>query len=141
MRDVTVDASGIFSQTLAVPPGQWQITVTASATGVAPLSQTRTVAVRPAVIAGLSVVISAVRDKSWVHVTADGVVVKAGTWGGPTLDKGESATFTALNEIVVDLGRPLAVDITVNGVAYQLTETAAHWVIRPGQAPQPTSAR
>jgi hypothetical protein len=140
LRDVTVDGSGTFSQTLAVPTGRWLITVTASATGVAPLSQTRTVSVRPALATGLTVVISAVRDKSWVHVTADGLVVKAGTWGGPTLNKGESATFTAVNELVVDLGRPLAIDITVNGVSYQLSENAPHWVIRPGQAPQPTSA-
>jgi hypothetical protein len=142
MRDLTVDPSGVFSQTLAVPAGRWQITVTASATGVAPLSVTRIVSVRPVVVApGITLVITAQKGNSWLRVIHDGVVLKVKEWGGPTLHKGESLTVTGVAEIYVRTGNAEALSITQNGQPVQITGIVGNWIFRPGLAPEKTSVR
>jgi cytoskeletal protein RodZ len=141
LRDITVDSSGLFSQTLAVPPGRWQIKVTASATGVAALSLTRTVMVRPTVVAGMTVVLTAARGDSWLRMIPDGVIMKANRWGGPTLKQGESITVSAVAEIYIRTGNGAVLDVTVNGQPVHLTGDVGNWIFRPGLAPENTSER
>ena len=141
LRDITLDASGQFNETLAVPPGRWQITVTSSATGVAPLALTRTVTVRPVVPVGLTMVITAARGDSWLRMIPDGVLMKAGEWGGPTLKKGQSVTITATSEVYIRTGNAEVLDILLNGAPVRLDAIVSNWIFRPGLPPEKTTEK
>ena len=142
LYDLTVDSTGAFNQLVDLPAGRWQITVTASASGVAPLSQVRTVTVRPLVVAaGMTMVITAAKGDCWMRVVIDGTVKKAGEWGGPILERGTSLTITGVAEIYLRTGNAEALDITVNGQSYDLTGSVGNWIFRPGAAPEQTNER
>ena len=140
MRDLTV-STGSFSESLTIPPGRWQITVTASAAGVAPLAVTREVVVRPVAVTSLTVVFDATRGASWLRIIRDGAILHAGQWGGPILARGQSITVTAVSEIYVRTGNASALTVTVNGQPVELTGTVGNWIIRPGQPPEQTKER
>ena len=96
---------------LALTPGRWQIDVTASASGIAPRTETRTVSVREP--EQLVVVVTATRGDSWLRVVADGTRFTG--WGGPTLKRGTSVTVTADSEVYVRTENAGALDVKING--------------------------
>jgi len=137
-RDLTVASSGLFSETLALDPGLWQIEVTASASGLAPRTETRTVTVRQP--DHLVVLITAARGASWMRIVTDGTRVSG--WGGPTLERGTSVTVTAQNEIFLRTGNAGSLDVSINGRDPQRLGRAgevSNWLIRPGAEPERTN--
>jgi len=136
--DLTIDSTGAFSQSVDLPAGQWQITITASAASVAPVQEVRTVTVKPVVPTSMTMVITAAKGPSWLRAIADGVVMKASDWGGPILERGKSLTVNALNEIYLRTGDASALDITVNGQPVTLTGSVGNWLFHPGQPPEQT---
>jgi cytoskeletal protein RodZ len=141
LYDLTIDSSGAFEQPVDLPAGQWQLTITASAAGVAPVQETRTVTVKPAVPTAMTMVITAANGPSWLRVIADGVPLRAKDWGGPILDKGKSLTVNAATEIYLRTGNAAALDVTVNGQPMTLTGSVGNWLFHPGQPPEQTSER
>jgi cytoskeletal protein RodZ len=137
--DLTVDATGTFSQLVDLPAGRWQLTITSSAAGVAAVTETRNVIVKPAVASGLTITFTATGGDSWMRVILDGVVKKAGTWGGPILKKGESLTVTAVNEIYLRTGNADVLSVTVNGQPVTISGTVSNWIFKPGLPPEQTS--
>jgi len=141
LYDLTIDATGSFSQAVDLPAGQWQITITASAASVTPVQETRTVTVKPPVATAMTVVITAAHGPSWLRVISDGVVMKASGWGGPILDRGKSLTVNGLNEIYLRTGNASALEVTVNGQPVNLTGSVGDWLFHPGQPPEQTNER
>ena len=141
LYDLTIDATGSFSQAVDLPAGQWQITITASAASVTPVQETRTVTVKPPVATAMTVVITAAHGPSWLRVISDGVVMKASGWGGPILDRGKSLTVNGANEIYLRTGNASALEVTVNGQAVELTGSVGDWLFHPGQPPEQTNER
>jgi cytoskeletal protein RodZ len=137
--DITV-ASGTFSQSLLFPTGQWQITVTSYATGLAPLAQNVQILVQapPVTLHQLDVFVSGVKET--LKVTADGVMVP-GLDGGP-VNYQDHYTATAVNEFCVKTNNGGAISVTVDGTELGLIGTkgvGGSWIIIPGQTPQPAS--
>lgn len=137
-RDLTVAAGGSFSETLALEPGRWQIDVTASASGLAPQTETRTVIVDEP--DQLVVVITATRGASWMRIVTDGTRLTG--WDGPTLTRGSSVTITAENEIFLRTGNAGSLDISINGRdlgRLGRPGEVGNWLIRPGAEPERTT--
>jgi cytoskeletal protein RodZ len=139
LYDLTIDSSGAFDQTIDLPAGRWLITVTASATGVAPVSQTRSITVKPATVSGISLVITASSGDCWLRIIVDGTVMKPKTWGGPVLTKGNSVTVTGTSEIYIRTGNASALSVTQNGQSVTLSGTVGNWLFHPGLPPEQTS--
>jgi cytoskeletal protein RodZ len=136
-RDITVPESGSFVENLSFDIGRWEITITASGTGVSPIVLTRTITVAPPVTTGLVLVINVEGRNSWVRVTADGN--RVGGFG--TLQVGETKTVNATSEICVRTGNAGGLHLNLNGLDIGLLGRAGQvgsWIIRPGQGPQPT---
>lgn len=142
--DITVPAGGAFSETLQLAEGDWQITVTAYATGLPPVEQVRNVTVQAAVIGegSMTLVLTAQGGASWMRILADGAVLPPRQWGGPTLANGESVTITANDEIYIRTGNAGVLLVTLNGVDLgRLGQRGqvGNWIFEPGQEPRQTT--
>ncbi|HUG47587.1 MAG TPA: RodZ domain-containing protein [Candidatus Limnocylindria bacterium] len=136
--DLEVASGGSFSHGLDLAPGEWLIVVTAFSSGLQPVSQTRRVTVDAA--DELVLVITAVRNDSWLRVVTDGTMVRG--WDGPTLPRGSSITVTAQSEIWLRTGNAGAVSVTLNGVELGRlgrNGVVGNWIFRPGADPERTS--
>ncbi len=67
---------------------------------------------------GIELIVEAVDGESWVDVDADGEDVFA-----EIIEVGQAETFTAEEEMVVVLGAPSGVQITLNGLSYGTIDT------------------
>lgn len=137
-REITVPESGTFSETFVFPIGRWQLTITTFASGVAPISETRTITVSPPVVAGVQLTITVTGRQSWVRAKADGVRVN----GLGTLQPGDVRTISAANEVCVRTGNAGVLGISLNGLDIGVLGSSGQvgtWVFRPGQGPEPTA--
>lgn len=135
--DITV-TDNTFSEELVFPVGQWQVTVTSYATGLAPLTEEIKLTVVPAPSSGLTLVIEIVGRESWVRVVADGERVPG--FGGGTLDRGETQTFTAQDEFCIRSGNAGSVNVTLNGVVLGPLGRGGEvgsWILRANAEPLP----
>jgi cytoskeletal protein RodZ len=145
--DITVPVGGRFSHTLQLDPGRWQLTVTAYATGLEPVSQTRTVTVTqtagpPVGEAEITLVLEGRGGSSWMRIVVDGELLRPRQWGGPTLGNGETVTITAEREIFFRTGNAGVVHVTLNGREVGLLGNrgqVGNWIIEPGSDPRRTS--
>lgn len=135
--DLTV-ASGSFSEQLTYPVGHWRITITAYATGLAPVAQDVEIQVEapPVVIHTLNILVAG--NNATLKVTADGVTVP-GIGGGSVSDQ---ATFsvTAVNEFCVRSNHAAKISLTLDGNPLGLLDNSSpngSWIVKPGQNPQP----
>ncbi len=136
--ELTVPPGGAFSHTLSLPPGDWEIVVTAYSSGLQPVSQRRTVTVSQADT--MVLVLEATRGNSWLRIVPDGTVMRG--WGGPTLRRGSSVTVTATEEIWLRTGNAGVLRVTLSGVDLGFLGQrgeVANWIIRPGMEPQRTT--
>jgi cytoskeletal protein RodZ len=144
--DITVPAGGAFSQSLSLGPGRWQVIVTAYATGLEPVSQTRTVTVAedvaPPVEGELVVQLEARGGASWMRIVVDGQALRPRDWGGPTLRNGATATITAEREIFIRTGNAGNVFVTINGREVGRLGNrgqVGNFIIEPGSDPRQTT--
>jgi cytoskeletal protein RodZ len=136
--DLTVPTGGAFGHTLSLAAGRWEITVTAYSSGLAPVSQRRTVTITQA--EEMTLVLEARRGISWLRIVADGEVVRG--WGGPTLRQESSVTVTATDEIWLRAGNAGVVRVILDGVDLGWLGQrgqVGNWIIIPGSEPQQTS--
>ena len=143
--DITVPATGAFSESLTLAPGRWRVTVTAFATGLEPVSQSRTVNVgggQPPVQGELQVVLEARGGASWMRIVVDGQALRPRDWGGPTLRNGATATITAEREIWIRTGNAGVVHVTINGREVGMLGNrgqVGNFIIEPGSDPRQTT--
>jgi cytoskeletal protein RodZ len=143
--DITVPAGGAFSETLQLAAGEWEIVVTAYATGLASVEQTRMITVQAGGVVGegtMTLVITAQGGASWMRIIADGVVLPGRQWNGPTLEEGETATISANTEIYIRTGNAGVLQITLNGVdlgRLGRRGEVGNWIFEPGQEPRQTT--
>ena len=138
--DITV-ASGAFSQSLTFPIGQWRVTVTSYATGLAPIAQDVQILVQspPVVVHQLDVYIAG--KGVTLKLTADGVPVP-GLDGVPVNDQ-DHFTASAVSEFCVRTNKAGSVSVTLDGTPSGLLATGnqgGSFIIKPGQSPQPASS-
>jgi hypothetical protein len=144
--DITVPIGGTFSQTLELDPGRWRVTVTAHATGRAPVSEVRLVTVEGTasgpVDGEITLVLEGRGGSSWMRIVVDGEQLRPRQWGGPNLSNGETVTITAEREIWFRTGNAGIVHVTLNGEdlgALGRRGQVGNWIITPGSEPQRTS--
>lgn len=136
--DLTVGPGGVFSETLALEPGRWQITVSAYASGVQPKSLQRSITVSTPT--EIVLVISAARGDSWLRIVTDGNQLRG--WGGPILAAGGNVTVAAESEIWLRAGNSGVLDITLNGQELGRLGRGgevSNWLILPGAEPVRTT--
>ena len=136
-RDITMDETGAFQETLTYPIGRWRITVTAHGPG-GPKTETRTITVAPAASGQIEVRITAEARDSWVKIVADGVKVPG--YGSRTMRAGESTTVTAVDQLCLRAGNAGALHIVLNGLDLGFLApngTRGSWIFRPGLPPEP----
>jgi hypothetical protein len=122
---------GVFQGRFSLPAGRWQVAVAGRIGDGAPAVATRKVR---SVYDQVMLTVSAQGGFSRITVTVDGEVVTS----GQRLSPGESAAFTAGEEIVLRAGNARAATVSVNGVDYgamgERPEVVA-WLIRKGEKP------
>jgi hypothetical protein len=90
----------------------------------------------------LTLVITAEGGGSWLRIVADGEVLRASTWGGPTLRNGGSVTINADTDIWLRAGNAGVLRITLNGVDLGMLGSrgqVGNWIFEPGQQPRQTT--
>ena len=138
--DVTV-ASGSFSEQLTYPVGHWRITITAYASGLAPVAQDVEIQVEPPAVVVHILGILVAGNNATLKVTADGVTVP-GISGGPVSDQ-QSFTVTAANQFCVRSNHAAKISLTLDGTPLGLLNNSSpsgSWIVKPGQSPQPASS-
>jgi cytoskeletal protein RodZ len=142
--DITVPLSGAFDETLTLGDGRWRVTVTAYATGLTPVVQTRSITVastQPGPVEGeLQVILEARGGRSWMRIVVDGEQLRG--WGGPTLNNGETVTITAQREVWLRSGNAGIVHVTINGRDAGMLGSrgqVGNWIIEPGSDPRRTT--
>jgi len=128
--DITV-TDGSFSADLAVAPGSWLITVTASAAGQADAVESRTVDIE---FEGVVVVVEAVGGNAYIQAWVDGEPTTA-----KILRRGRSLTFTAEQMVLVRTGNAGETHFTVNGEelgALGDRGQVENWLFESGEPPR-----
>ncbi len=105
---VTADAAGVFSGSLSLAPGTWDVTVTATSADPA----TRRVTVLPA--EGLTGAIELIDGESYLEVDQDGKPI--GGVSGNISDDGERVELAATSMIRIRAGNAGAVQVSINGI-------------------------
>ncbi len=122
---------GVFEGRFSLPAGRWQVAVAGRIGDGAPAIATRKVR---AVYDQVMLTVSAEGGFSRISVTADGEVVTS----GQRLAPGESADFTAREEIVLRAGNGRSATVSVNGVDYGAMgerPEVVTWLVRKGEKP------
>ncbi|CAN5494152.1 hypothetical protein BH20CHL6_BH20CHL6_02950 [soil metagenome] len=109
--ELEVDDEGAFAGSFALPPGRWELTISAEADGAETASETRAVTVT---INGVNLAIEVRNGPAWIRVVLDGEIADGFT-AGRTLRPGERLEFTAEDEIVVRTGSAGTTFFTLNG--------------------------
>jgi cytoskeletal protein RodZ len=107
-QTVGIDAAGVFSGSLSLAPGTWD--VTAAPTAGEPI--TRRVTIQPA--AGLSGTLRLEGGQSYLEVEQDGAPL-AGV-SGNIADDGDSISLSATRELRIRAGNGGATRLTINGI-------------------------
>jgi cytoskeletal protein RodZ len=141
IADLTVPESS-FSQALTFPVGQWRLTITSYATGLAPVAQDVDITVQtpPVPIIHLDILVAAGRPTT-LKVDADGVVVPE--INGITVSDGNSFSATARSQFCVRTGNAGVISLTLDGTPLGLLGVkgqSGSWIIKPGQSPQLTAS-
>jgi hypothetical protein len=131
-RDVNV-TSGTFAETLEFPPGRWQLTVVAYATGQTPVARQVTLNVGPPAPVTHQLTVAVEGAQTFVKVLADGEQVQNGR-----ISAGESRNFVALDQFCVRKGSSGSVRLTLDsqdlGLLGQPGKSGS-WIVAPGLAP------
>ena len=138
--DITV-ASGSFSEQLTFPIGHWRITITAYATGLAPVAQDVEIQVEapPVIVHTLNIFVAG--NGVTLKVTADGVPVPG--LNGVAVTDQQTFSATAANEFCLRANHPSKVSVTLDGTPLGLLDNSSpnnSWSIKPGQTPQPAAS-
>lgn len=139
-RDATINALGIFNESLSFEPGRWRLTITAYASGLESASQTVEITVQAPAPTGIQLLISVENRDSWVRIVADGVNVPG--YAGKRLRAGEQHTVSATNEMCIRAGNAGVLHLTLNGTDIGFLGAlgeVGNWIIRVGQNPEPTA--
>ncbi len=102
--------SGAFSGSTALTPGRWAIGVATDQSDTL-ASATRSVTVDVASAGGFVVIVTARGAPAWISAWTDGNLVEKGR----VFRNGDSATYTAKNQVVVHTGNAGATDFIVDG--------------------------
>ncbi|MEO6295332.1 MAG: RodZ domain-containing protein [Candidatus Limnocylindria bacterium] len=105
---LTADAAGVFSGSLGLPPGTWDVTVTPA--GGEPVI--RRVTIQPGT--GLTGTLQIAGGESYLEVEQDGTPV-AGVSGSIAAD-GETIALSAVDDVRIRAGNAGAVRLTLNGI-------------------------
>ncbi len=138
--DITV-AGGSFSQSLTFPIGHWRLTVTAYATGLAPIAQDVEILVQPPPVQLMSLDIFVAGNRVTLKVTADGVVAEG--LDGVAVNDQDHFTVTAANQFCVRTNNSGAISLTLDGSPLGLLGSKGQngsWIVKTGQDPQPASS-
>lgn len=136
--DITVP-SGSFSQALTFPVGTWRVTVTAGATGLAPVSHDVQIVVQPPTVPAIHLSILVSGKQTTLKVTADGVPVPE--LDGIKVTDGQTYSATAWSEFCVRSANASKLSLTLDGTPLGLLSgQAGSWIIKPGQSPQLSSS-
>lgn len=128
--DISV-MDGSFSADVALAPGSWLITVSASAAGQADAVESRTVDVE---FQGVVVVVEAVGGNAYIQAWVDGEPTTA-----KILRRGRSLTFTAEQTVLVRTGNAGETHFTVNGEelgALGDRGQVENWLFESGEPPR-----
>jgi hypothetical protein len=106
---ITADPAGVFSGSLSLAPGTWDVTVTAP--GGDPV--TRRVIVQPG--AGLTGTLQLVDGESYLEVEIDGTPLP-GISGG-IIAAGQTIPLSAQRDVRIRAGNAGAVQVTLNGIS------------------------
>ncbi|MEA2676594.1 MAG: cytoskeleton protein RodZ [Chloroflexota bacterium] len=132
-RDVTIDATGTFNQTLNFQPGRWQLTIVSFATGQVPVARQVTVIVEAPgpVTHHLNVTIE--NNAALLRVFADGSRVINATFA-----VGTAREFTATNEFCVRTDNAGSIHLVLDALDLGLLGAdgeAGSWIVKSGLAP------
>ena len=139
--DVTINALGVFNQTLRFDPGRWSVVITSFASGQDPVTSTMELTVQPPPASSITLVISVEGRASWVRVVADGERLEG--YGSRTMRAGETHTVNAASEMCLRAGNAGALHLTLNGVDIGFlgeNGEVGSWLIVLGQNPIPAPA-
>jgi len=139
--DITVPA-GSFSQALTFPLGQWRLTITSYATGLAPVAQDVDITVEAPLVPviHLDILVAAGRPTT-LKVDADGVVVPE--INGIIVSDGQTFSATATSQFCVRTANAGVITLTLDGTPLGLLGIkgqSGSWIIKPGQSPQLTGS-
>ena len=128
-KEVTVDSSGIFNETLDFDPGRWQLTVISYASDQVPVARQVTIIVEEPGPVTHHLVLSIENSDSFVKVVADGSRV-----ANTTMAVGTSREFTATNQFCVRADSANSVRLVLDGLDLGNLD-AGSWIIKSGLAP------
>ncbi len=133
--DVTI-SGGSFAETLEFPVGNWRVTVTSFASGLAPVAQEIEITVSAGAPTLLELTIQVIGQRAPLRVFADGEQVH-----GTAVRQGQVLELTAQNEFCIRTSNAGALTLILNdeplGILGENRQEGA-WIVRAGSDPIPS---